>query len=131
VGAHALDTLDVHPQRGASWESFVIEHMASCLRQVAPASELFYWRTAAGAEVDLVVQQGHSVLPFEIKTHTSPGREDVKGLLIFMREHGLRHGYVIARCREDHSLGENVTVLSAHQIFAQATRLAELPGFAC
>ena len=68
--SHALlriktfDDLLGHPSSGASWEGFVIEQIASLLPQ---NSELYFYRTNAGAEIDLLfMDKGTSLLPLRL-----------------------------------------------------------------
>jgi hypothetical protein len=65
-----LESLYDHPIVGASWEGFVIETLLSC----APAwTQSFYWRTSAGAEIDLLLQFPDGALwAIEIKRSLSP-----------------------------------------------------------
>jgi predicted AAA+ superfamily ATPase len=50
--AHA-DSLAGHPVAGPSWEGHVVENLAACLPQ---GGRMSYYRTAAGAEIDLVLE---------------------------------------------------------------------------
>ena len=59
--------LDSHPIRGASWETFVIEDLLRRERVAHPHSQFFFWRTAAGAEIDLVVERGNKRYAVEVK----------------------------------------------------------------
>jgi predicted AAA+ superfamily ATPase len=59
--------LDAHPVRGASWETFVIEDTLRRERLARPFSQPFFWRTAAGAEVDLLFQRGDAMSAVEVK----------------------------------------------------------------
>jgi len=63
----SLDELDAHPVRGASWETFVIEDLLRRERLAHPYSQAFFWRTAAGAEIDLLFQRGDEMHAIEIK----------------------------------------------------------------
>jgi predicted AAA+ superfamily ATPase len=65
-----LEALYDHPIVGASWEGFVIETLLNC----APAwTQSFYWRTSAGAEIDLLLQFPDGALwAIEIKRSLSP-----------------------------------------------------------
>ena len=47
-----MEDLQGHPITGASWEGFVIEQVFAAL---APDTEVAFYRTAAGAEMDLVL----------------------------------------------------------------------------
>jgi predicted AAA+ superfamily ATPase len=61
------EELDSHPVRGASWETFVLEDLVRRERLAHPSSQIFYWRTAAGAEIDLVIERGSRRFAIEIK----------------------------------------------------------------
>ncbi len=56
-----------HPSRGASWEGFVIEDVLRRERAARPTSTPWFWRTAAGAEVDLLLDRGSEKMAIEIK----------------------------------------------------------------
>ena len=70
LGIETLDDLYGHPVVGASWEGMVIEHLISA--HVHGMSEACFYRTAAGAEVDLVIQDGSGRQAFEVKFGLSP-----------------------------------------------------------
>ena len=61
------DELAAHPSRGASWEGFVIEDVLRRERVAHPTSLPWFWRTAAGAEVDLLIDRGGEKIALEIK----------------------------------------------------------------
>jgi predicted AAA+ superfamily ATPase len=69
LGLTSVADLQGHPIAGASWEGFVIDHIAAHLP--AGASMSFY-RTAAGAELDVVVEVGQKRIGFEIKFSVAP-----------------------------------------------------------
>jgi predicted AAA+ superfamily ATPase len=52
--------------------------------------EIFYWRTATGEEVDLVVERGRELLGIEVKATTRPRVTDTRHLLTFREEYGER-----------------------------------------
>jgi predicted AAA+ superfamily ATPase len=58
-------------------------------------SELFFWRTHAGAEVDLLVQDGQRIIPIEIKLGAAVDHRAVAGLRQCMKDLGLRKGWVV------------------------------------
>ena len=66
-----FDTLAGHPVSGASWEGFVIENL---LAAAPPGTGASFYRTAAGAEMDLVLELPGCEKPwaFEIKRGTAP-----------------------------------------------------------
>jgi hypothetical protein len=72
LGIGDLDALFGHPVIGTSWEGFVIENL---LAVAPPGTKAGFYRTAAGAEIDLVLELGarHGVWAIEIKRSASPG----------------------------------------------------------
>ena len=91
LGLTDLDDVLGHPVAGFTWEGLVIESVLAAAQR-APVS---YYRTSAGAEVDLVVEgRGNRRYVIEIKRSTAPvvskgfwiGREDLSaaaGLVIY------------------------------------------------
>ncbi|MBI5097560.1 MAG: ATP-binding protein [Nitrospirae bacterium] len=126
LGIHESRSLPVHPAQGASWEGFVIGQVISAFQLVSPGSQAFYWRTAAGAEVDLLIKRGERLIPLEIKLHSSPSRRDVPGLVSCMKDLKLNRGYVLYPGEEEYSIGEGIAVVSTEKLIAQPERLIKL-----
>jgi uncharacterized protein len=62
--------IEGHPKLGASFEGFVIDQLLQQLR--VHRDEAYFWRTHAGAELDLLVVRGRHRLGFEIKRSSTP-----------------------------------------------------------
>ena len=70
LGINEYEGLLSNPILGKSWEGFVIENLLSVL---PPLAEAYYFRTQAGAEVDLVLKlPGQQVWAVEIKHGDAP-----------------------------------------------------------
>lgn len=93
--ATTLNQLLVHPQMGRSWEAMVSEQILRQFDMIGEKVEPSYWRTSAGAEVDLVIQGRFGTIPIEIK-HTQAVRpKDILGLRNFLDEFQCPYGIVI------------------------------------
>ncbi len=70
LGLDNRDAVLGHPVAGASWEGFVLENLLQC----APGrSQAWFYRTAAGAEMDLVLDlPGGQRWAIEIKRSSAP-----------------------------------------------------------
>jgi hypothetical protein len=69
LNIQTLEQLAGHPISGASWEGFVVETLLSMLPW---RSNAFFYRTTAGAEIDLVIEFGDGQLwAIEIKRSLS------------------------------------------------------------
>jgi len=63
IGSH--EALLGHPVAGASWEGFVVENLMAA---APPRTVPLFYRTAAGAEIDLLLEMpGHGIWAIEIK----------------------------------------------------------------
>lgn len=63
---------------GAIWENFVVAQIRARLLDMARAPAIWFWRTAAGDDVDLLVETGpERFAAFECKTAERVGAEDV------------------------------------------------------
>jgi predicted AAA+ superfamily ATPase len=67
LNINSLDELSNHPVYGASWETFVIEDIARRERLSHPHTLFYFWRTATGNEIDLVLDRGSKRFAIEIK----------------------------------------------------------------
>ncbi len=63
----AFSTDELRPDIGALWENWVIAEAAKHVLLSGDGSELFFWRSRAQSEVDLVVRAGERLRAFEIK----------------------------------------------------------------
>lgn len=67
LNINSTEELENHPSLGASWETFVIEEIVRREQINNIATQFFFWRTAAGAEVDLLLQRGDRIYGVEVK----------------------------------------------------------------
>lgn len=73
--------------RGAHLENLVLSDLLAWRDTQVPRPEILYWRTATGAEVDLVVEHQGKLLPIEIKASSKPRLADARALTIFREEY--------------------------------------------
>ncbi len=89
------DALLSHPQMGASWEGMVVEEILRQLSALGVAHDYAYYRTSAGAEVDLVVEGNFGRVAVEIKHTSAVSGRDLRSLRDFVTEHKARLGVLI------------------------------------
>ena len=69
-----------HPSLGASWEGFVLEDVLRRERAAHPTSQPYFWRTTAGAEIDLLLDRGAARVAMEIKAGRGDNFRAVRAL---------------------------------------------------
>ncbi len=107
LGVADADALAGHPGAGASWEGFVIEQVCARLPAHVPVS---FYRTAAGAELDLVIEAGGTRIGIEAKLSSAP--TVTKGFWQACEDVGVSEAWVVAPVRDGWSLGDSVAVTS-------------------
>ena len=105
LGIDSLDALQGHPIAGASWEGFVLEQIAA---QLPAGATLSFYRTAAGTELDAVVEIGQERIGIEIKFSLSP--KVSKGFWLALEDLGVQRACVVAPVTESYPLAANVDV---------------------
>lgn len=111
AGLRGPRELETWPRRGQSFEGLVIEEIAALAAERATRPELYFWRTHAGAEVDLLVHSGRRIVPIEIKLGAAFERGALRGLQQCMSDLSLRRGWVVTGSGEARSLGRGIEVV--------------------
>ncbi len=85
------------PMGGAIMETAVVNEVIRTLTHRAQEPSLYFWRTTAGTEVDLVMDTGIALIPIEVKLSTTPRAAMASGIEAFRRDLGARvqKGYVV------------------------------------
>jgi uncharacterized protein len=108
LGISNHESLLSNPVLGKSWEGFVIENIHAIL---PPLAETFYYRTAAGAEIDLVIKLPNAqVYAIEIKHGIAPKLG--KHFHHTCEDVGATHKYIVYGGEETFSIGHNITMIS-------------------
>ena len=91
-----LAALQAHPQVGNSWEGMVIEEIIRQFNVLGVSVDTTFYRTSAGAEVDLVCEGRFGVVPIEVKRSQRVDMRDLRGIRDFIREQGCSYGVVVS-----------------------------------
>ena len=102
--------------RGASFEGLVVEELTTAALRDLVGPEFYFYRTQAGAEVDLLVKSGVKIWPVEIKLGIEVNQYDTAGLRHCMEDLGIKRGFIVARSRENRAIGRGMHVLSWEQV---------------
>jgi hypothetical protein len=111
AGLRRPNELTTWNKRGASFEGLVIEELAALAARRLVRPEMFFWRTQAGAEVDLLIIEGRRILPVEIKLGAAVDHYAMAGLRQCMKDLGLSRGWVITTARERQRLSAGIEII--------------------
>ena len=84
----ALHLAGVEEPRGAHLENLILQDLLAWRDARIDQTELAYWRTSIGEEVDFVIEAGGKLLPIEIKATARPRLADIAHLRTFRAEYG-------------------------------------------
>ena len=112
LGIENYDALLSNPVLGKSWEGFVVENIHSVIPRLA---ETYFYRTAAGAEIDLVIKMPNTeVWAVEIKYGIAP--KPGKHYHQTCDDIGATHKFVVYGGDEEFPIGNNVRMISLPKI---------------
>ena len=72
--------LEIHSQRGAIFETFVISELVKSSYNTGTEPPLYFWRDSQGHEVDLLIENGEKLFPIEIKSGQTVASSMFSGL---------------------------------------------------
>jgi predicted AAA+ superfamily ATPase len=108
LGINSYDTLLSNPVLGKSWEGFALENILSVLPSRA---ESYFYRTAAGAEIDLVIKMPSSeIWAIEIKHGVAP--KIGKHYSQTCDDLGSTHKYILYGGDDEFPVGNEVKIIS-------------------
>ena len=98
------DDLLGHPIRGFSWEGMVVENILGIVK----GWRGYFYRTATGAELDLVLEKGRKRLAVECKFSAAP--EVGPGFWNSLEDLKIDKAWIVAPVKEGYPLSKGVTV---------------------
>ena len=106
LGIDSASALHSHPKVGASWEGFVLEELIG----LAGERNAYYWRTQAGAELDLLVVSRGRRIGVEVKYADAPAM--TRSMHACIESLKLDRLYVVYPGSDTYALRPDVEVLS-------------------
>ena len=88
--ALAMHLAGLREPTGAHFENMILLELLAWAEGGDRPTEIGYWRTSTGHEVDFVIRRGEEALPVEVKTSANVTWKDLKGVRTFLEEHAPR-----------------------------------------
>ena len=101
------------PMGGAIMETAVLSEIVKTLTPRGIDPQVYFGRTVAGTEVDIVVEAGAKLVPIEVKLSATPRSAMASALKTFQRDFGdkVLEGYVVHPGNITLPLGSGITAL--------------------
>lgn len=113
LGVGGMNELAGHPVVGKSWEGFAIESLLAAAPERAQAG---FYGTAAGAEIDLVLELGgkHGLWAIEIKLGLTAKPE--RGFYNSLEDLQPKKAFVVHSGNDRYPLGDGVEAIGLHEM---------------
>ena len=101
------------PMGGAIMETAVLSEIVKTLTHRGVDPQVYFWRTTAGTEVDIVIETGRGLVPIEVKLSGTPRPAMASAIKTFQTDLGDKAmaGYVVHPGDVSLPLGHGVTAL--------------------
>ena len=110
INVHQPTDLLGHPMAGASFEALVIHHVGAMLdRFPSGPAQMYFYRTAAGAELDVLIETGSERIGVEVKFSETP--KPTKGFWNACQDLQVNRAYVVAPAKDAYPLNEKTWVV--------------------
>jgi len=95
LGIRDNNHLHTHPLKGAIFEGMVITELLKKRTNAGLDINLFYWRDKTGHEVDLIIDNGKTLLPIEIKSGMTISKDYFKNIDYWTNLSGSKKAFIL------------------------------------
>lgn len=113
--------LQLHPLRGSLFECLIVTELVKQRTNAGNPVNLYYWRDKTGHEIDVIIDDGITLTPIEIKAGKTINKEFFKNLEYWNNLSGIQKGYLVYTGDERQQRSNGIEVINWHD-------LAMLPG---
>lgn len=114
LGITQSTVLDLHPLKGNLFENFVVSEMIKEKNNNNIPVNLYFWRDNTGNELDIVIDDGLTLYPVEIKAGKTVTNEYFKNFKFWSKITGEGNGSVIYAGNDPQKRSNGISVLPWH-----------------
>ncbi|ACT94541.1 ATP-binding protein [Dyadobacter fermentans] len=112
LGISNAGQVALHPLRGALFESLVVTELVKQRTNAGKLVNLYYWRDKTGHEVDIIVDNGLSLIPVEIKAGKTVNNEFFSNMTYWNKLSGAQTGYIAYAGNQTEERSNGINVLN-------------------
>jgi predicted AAA+ superfamily ATPase len=116
LGISSERSLLESPKRGNSWEGFMIEQIIAREMLQRAGSLFYFYRTHAGAEINLIIDRGTERIGYEFKCSVSASKRDWANLQAGIDEEVIHKGFVVYLGERDLPVAEHIRVVHGEEL---------------
>ncbi len=104
------EQLRLHPLRGSIFETFIVSELIKKRTNAGKEINLYYWRDKTGHEIDVIADEGLTLLPIEIKSGKTISSEFFKNLVYWLKLSDEKQGIVLYAGSQEQHRSNGITV---------------------
>lgn len=116
LGFENENHLNLHPYRGQIFENMIILEFLKKRFNKGKSNNLYFWRDNVGNEVDLIIADGSTITPVEIKSGQTITNDYFKGIQYWNKISKTEGGYVIYGGNTQQVRGNGIYIMPYNQI---------------
>lgn len=105
-----------HPLRGAIFEGMVVTELVKKRTNAGLDINLFYWRDKTGHELDVLIDDGNSLVPIEIKSGRTISEQFFKNLNFWARLTGEKKSYLLYGGKESQTRSDGKLIMNWREL---------------
>lgn len=113
LGLESFEQVASHPVLGSSWEGFVIDNLLALAPERTRAG---FYRTGAGAEIDLLLQLPGRIKPWAIEIKYGLSPKPSRGFHEAIRDLNVEKAFVVYSGEERYPLSETTEAISLREL---------------
>jgi predicted AAA+ superfamily ATPase len=111
MGIQNEQQLNLHPLRGSLFENLIISELIKKRYNAGKPRNLYFWRDNKGNEVDIIIDEGNSLFPVEIKAGQTITPAYFKGINFWNQLTGNKEGAVIYAGEKMQKRSSGITII--------------------
>jgi predicted AAA+ superfamily ATPase len=116
LGIRNAAQLKNHPLRGAIFEGMVITELLKNRTNAGMQVNLSFWRDKTGREIDIIVDNGNTQFPIEIKSGKTIHDEFLKNIEYWKSMSGFKKGLVLYAGKENQKTSKGTDILNWREL---------------
>lgn len=112
LGITSAGQMAIHPLRGAIFETMVVSELAKKRTNAGLPVNLYYWRDKSGYEIDIIIDNGGSLIPLEIKAGKTVNQEFFRNIAYWAKLSKSDKGYIAYSGTEQQQRSSGIDVLN-------------------
>ena len=118
LGVNSRKDLLASPYKGMILETFVFSEILKGVRYSPEVSDLFFYRTVDGKEIDFIIERKGKIVALEVKFSRTVNTHDFKTIARFSEaSDNFVHGYIFYLGDNIHPFGKKITALPMKVLF--------------